>query len=153
MLGYLPYGVDCLRGVLYVRMYLWSGRPLRGRVGVSISRGSRRDVGRAPCMAARAKSYDSLMVGTTDRRRWYHRVRLHLQSGRPLRDSVGVSSSGGRVSTTGSLGGRVSTTATRRPQVHLERSTAQRLGSGVYLPRLATRRRRCAVYCGLGKVL
>ena len=55
--------------VLYVHMHLWSGRPLRGRVGVSISRGSRRDVGRAPCMAARAKSYVSLMVGTTDRRR------------------------------------------------------------------------------------
>ena len=70
-------------------------------------------------------------------------VHMYLLSGRPLRDSVRVSTSGGRVSKN----------PTVHPHAPLERSTAQRQGSGVYLPRLARQRRTCAVYGGAGKVL
>ena len=114
--GCLGRVVEYPRRVLYVHMHLWSGRPLRGRLWVSISRGSRGNVGRAPCMAARAKSFCGPMPGITEARRSYPDVRLHLRSGRPLRDSVWISSLGGRVSTTGTL----------RPHVPSERATAQR---------------------------
>ena len=173
MFGCLGRVVEYPRRELYVHMHRWSGRPLGDRLWVSISSGSRRDVGRAPCMAARAKSYESLMVGPlivadhsptsvctsravdrsetvfgylahsmeSPRRLLY--VRMYLLSGRPLGDSVWLSRACGRVSRVGTL----------RPHAPLERSTAQRQGSGVYLPRLVTRRQTCAVYCGLGKVL
>ena len=141
------YAATCGNATQYqaftVRHVFWSGRPLQNRVQVSTSCDSRRDAGSQPSNTGDPMVSNSLKFRETDRTNPTDYGRLRLQSGRPLGDSVWLSRACGRVSRTGTL----------RPHAPLERSTAQRQGWGVYLPRLVTRRQTCAVYGGTGKVL